>query len=107
MAGAALLGNSEIAGGMFLIAELRGPSAASSARNSRYKFLRPCVGAALYRMETKEDLPELLRGGQRVQRHGGYQDISGDQGAVGSAASASVAAPCCSTRRRFEWIRIG
>ena len=47
MAGAALLGNSEVAGGMFLFAEL-GIDYEVVCKRMEYKFLRPCYGPAIY-----------------------------------------------------------
>ena len=62
MAGAALLGNSEIAGGMFVFKKCRGQCRVV-CKELHYKFLRPCVGPARYRMELRENLDELLASG--------------------------------------------
>ena len=45
MAGAALLGNSEIAGGMFLFKQCQGQCRVV-CKELTYKFLRPCIGPA-------------------------------------------------------------
>lgn len=55
MAGAALLGNSEIAGGMFVFQECGG-NYRVVCKELNYKFMRPCVGPALYRMTPREDI---------------------------------------------------
>ena len=59
MAGAALLGNSEIAGGMFIFKKCRGICRVV-CKELHYRFLRPCVGPAQYRMSVRENLEELL-----------------------------------------------
>ena len=62
MAGAALLGNSEIAGGMYVFGECGGDYTVV-CRNLEYRFLRPCFGPAIYRINPKDDIKELLAGG--------------------------------------------
>ena len=47
MAGAALLGNSEVAAGVFLFKHC-GSDYAVVCKNMTYKFLRPCYGPAVY-----------------------------------------------------------
>jgi hypothetical protein len=47
MAGAALLGNSEVAGGMFLFSEC-GSGYTVVCKQMHYEFLRPCLGPAVY-----------------------------------------------------------
>ena len=47
MAGASLLGNSEVAAGMFLFRHC-GSDYAVVCKNMSYKFLRPCYGPAVY-----------------------------------------------------------
>jgi len=54
MAGAALLGNSEVAGGMFLFARC-GSDYIIVCKELNYRFLRPCVGPAIYHIELSED----------------------------------------------------
>jgi hypothetical protein len=55
MAGAALLGNSEIAGGMFVFQECGG-NYRVVCKELNYRFLRPCVGPAMYRMTPREEI---------------------------------------------------
>lgn len=62
MAGAALLGNAEIAGGMYIFGILGGEYTIVCKELS-YKFLRPCFGPALYKITPMEDLKKLLESG--------------------------------------------
>lgn len=62
MAGAALLGNSEIAGGMYLFG-LAGGDYTVVCKSLEYRFLRPCFGPALYRITPREDVAALLKAG--------------------------------------------
>lgn len=62
MAGAALLGNSEIAGGMYVFG-MCGGDYTVVCKNLEYKFLRPCFGPAIYRITPKEDLQALMATG--------------------------------------------
>jgi acyl-coenzyme A thioesterase PaaI-like protein len=62
MAGAALLANSEIAGGMYLFS-LCGGEFTVVCKELTYKFLRPCFGPALYRITPLENVQELVRSG--------------------------------------------
>jgi len=62
MAGAALLGNSEVAGGLYLFAEC-GADYTVVCKEMRYKFLRPCLGPAIYRVVKSEDLTAKLAEG--------------------------------------------
>ena len=55
MAGAALLGNSEVAGGMFLFAEL-GTDYEVVCKKMEYKFLRPCYGPAVYEVVNADEI---------------------------------------------------
>lgn len=59
MAGAALLANSEVAGGMYVFAECGGDYTVV-CKQLTYKFLRPCLGPALYKIKPREDLKELV-----------------------------------------------
>jgi len=59
MAGASLLANSEIAGGMYLFAAVGGDYTVVCKELS-YRFLRPCLGPAIYRVEPVEDLEALI-----------------------------------------------
>lgn len=62
MAGAALLANSEIAGGMYLFG-LCGGEYTVVCKSLEYKFLRPCYGPAIYRITPREDVAALKSGG--------------------------------------------
>jgi len=62
MAGAALLGNSEVAGGMFLFAEI-GSDYIVVCKEMKYRFLRPCLGPAIYHIVNTDDLPALVEAG--------------------------------------------
>lgn len=62
MAGAALLGNSEVAGGMYLFSEC-GSNYIVVCKEMRYQFLRPCRGPAVYHVIDAEDLPEKIAAG--------------------------------------------
>lgn len=53
MAGASLLGNSEVAAGMFLFKNC-GSDYAVVCKNMTYKFLRPCYGPAVYNVRDAE-----------------------------------------------------
>lgn len=55
MAGAALLGNSEIAGGMYVFGVCGGDYTVV-CKELTYRFLRPCFGPALYRITPREDI---------------------------------------------------
>ncbi len=63
MAGAALLANSEIAGGMFIFARTGGDFTLV-CKELTYKFLRPCFGPALYKVTPREDLDALIASGK-------------------------------------------
>jgi hypothetical protein len=58
MAGAALLANSEVAGGMYVFAVCGGEYTVV-CKHLEYKFLRPCYGPALYRVTPQQDLKAL------------------------------------------------
>lgn len=59
MAGGALLANSEIAGGMYVFGVCGGDYAVV-CKHLEYKFLRPCLGPAVYRMTPRENIRALL-----------------------------------------------
>jgi hypothetical protein len=59
MAGAALLGNSEIAGGMYVFGVCGGDYTVV-CKELTYRFLRPCFGPALYRITPQGDIQALL-----------------------------------------------
>src|SRR5690606_17080231 len=63
MAGAALLGNAEIAGGMYVFGTVGGDYTVVCKR-LEYKFLRPCLGPAIYRIAPQDDLDELVARGE-------------------------------------------
>ncbi|MEM7755956.1 MAG: hypothetical protein AAF297_10015 [Planctomycetota bacterium] len=63
MAGAALLGNAEIAGGMYVFGVCGGDYTVVCKR-LEYRFLRPCFGPAEYRVTPKEDIHELVASGK-------------------------------------------
>ena len=62
MAGAALLGNSEVAGGMYLFSEI-GETHIVVCKELKYRFLRPCLGPAVYHVTNSEDLQQKLAAG--------------------------------------------
>ncbi|MEQ8850821.1 MAG: hypothetical protein RIB32_03455 [Phycisphaerales bacterium] len=62
MAGAALLANAEIAGGLYIFA-LIGDGYTVVCKELNYRFLRPCFGPAIYKVVPKDDMAELLAGG--------------------------------------------
>jgi acyl-coenzyme A thioesterase PaaI-like protein len=62
MAGAALLANSEVAGGMYVFKRCGGDYTVV-CKELTYKFLRPCVGPALYRVEPHEDVDAKVKAG--------------------------------------------
>jgi len=59
MAGGALLGNAEIAGGMYVFG-ICGGDYTVVCKNLHYTFLRPCMGPAVYKMKPREDIKHLL-----------------------------------------------
>ena len=62
MAGAALLGNSEVAAGMYLFSVCGGDYTVV-CKEMQYRFLRPCLGPAVYRVVRSEDVEEKVRKG--------------------------------------------
>lgn len=60
MAGAALLGNAEVAAGMFLFKEC-GSDYIVICKDMQYRFLRPCYGPAMYRVTAAEDVCDDIR----------------------------------------------
>lgn len=64
MAGAALLGNAEIAGGMYVFGVCGGEYTVV-CKHLEYKFMRPCFGPAIYRCVPRENVEELVaKGGE-------------------------------------------
>ncbi len=62
MAGASLLANSEIAGGMYLFAEVGGDYTVV-CKELKYRFLRPCFGPAVYKVAQAPDIKALVSAG--------------------------------------------
>ncbi len=62
MAGAALLGNSEVAGGMYLFARC-GSDYMVVCKEMKYRFVRPCHGPAVYEVINAEDVDAKLAAG--------------------------------------------
>ncbi|MCC6661968.1 MAG: hypothetical protein IT437_13915 [Phycisphaerales bacterium] len=62
MAGAALLANSEIAGGMYLFSFCGGEYTVV-CKELTYKFLRPCHGPALYKIVPQGDVAAMIAAG--------------------------------------------
>lgn len=62
MAGAALLGNSEVAAGMYLFSACGGDYIVV-CKELQYHFLRPCLGPAVYHVVNAEDVEEKLAEG--------------------------------------------
>jgi hypothetical protein len=63
MAGAALLANSEVAGGMYIFQKC-GSDYTVVCKHLEYKFRRPCVGPAIYRVDPREDIDALVATGE-------------------------------------------
>ena len=63
MAGASLLGNSEIAGGNYIF-KVCGGGYTVVCKHLDYRFLRPCLGPAEYQMTPLEDIHELVATGK-------------------------------------------
>ena len=59
MAGAALLGNSEVAAGMYLFKQC-GSDYAVVCKTMTYKFLRPCHGPAVYNVKDADSVASEL-----------------------------------------------
>lgn len=62
MAGASLLANSEIAGGMYVFRTV-GRDYTVVCKELNYRFLRPCFGPAVYRVVPDADLDRLVEAG--------------------------------------------
>jgi hypothetical protein len=62
MAGAALLGNSEVAAGMYLFSVCGGDYTVV-CKDMHYRFLRPCFGPAVYRVVKSEDVEDKVKSG--------------------------------------------
>jgi hypothetical protein len=62
MAGAALLGNSEVAAGMYLFSKC-GSDYIVVCKRMEYRFLRPCLGPAVYHVVNSEDTEARIAAG--------------------------------------------
>ena len=62
MAGASLLGNAEIAGGMYVFGTCGGDYTVV-CKHLEYKFLRPCLGPAVYKITPRENVEALVAAG--------------------------------------------
>ncbi len=81
MAGAALLGNAEIAGGMYVFGKA-GANFTVVCKKLEYRFLRPCFGPAVYKIKSSENIDELVALGKEFNcslRMGVMQSIPGTQ----------------------------
>lgn len=63
MAGAALVGNSEISAGMYVYGRCGGDYTVV-CKNLEYKFLRPCFGPAIYKATPRQDIDAFLAAGK-------------------------------------------
>lgn len=63
MAGASLLANSEIAGGMYIFG-ITGGEYTLVCKKLEYSFLRPCFGPAVYKVAPREDVKALMATGK-------------------------------------------
>jgi len=63
MAGASLLANAEIAGGMYIFKTV-GKDYTVVCKELTYRFLRPCFGPAVYRVLPEENVEELMATGE-------------------------------------------
>jgi len=59
MAGGALLANSEIAGGMYVFG-VCGADYTVVCKELTYKFLRPCLGPAVYKIQPRDDIKGMI-----------------------------------------------
>ncbi len=83
MAGAALLGNAEIAGGMYVFGVCGGDYTVV-CKHLEYKFLRPCFGPAVYRLSPRGDIKAMLA-------HGGEFNIIIDMDVCQTIAKPKIA----------------
>jgi hypothetical protein len=63
MAGAALLANSEIAAGAYIMG-VTGGDYTIVCKHLEYRFLRPCYGPAIYRITPRNDLRDIIAQGK-------------------------------------------
>jgi hypothetical protein len=83
MAGAALLGNAEIAGGMYVFGVCGGDYTVV-CKHLEYRFLRPCFGPAVYRLTPRGDIQSMLA-------HGGEFNIVIDMDVCQGIAKPKIA----------------
>ena len=62
MAGGALLGNAEIAGGMYVFG-VAGGDYTVVCKQMNYRFLRPCFGPAIYEVVKSQEIDEKIKAG--------------------------------------------
>jgi hypothetical protein len=63
MAGGALLANSEIAGGAYVFG-ICGGEYTVVCKHLEYSFFRPCLGPAVYKMKSRENIREMMATGK-------------------------------------------
>jgi hypothetical protein len=111
MAGAALLGNSEIAGGSYVFGVCGGDYTVVCKELS-YRFLRPCLGPAVYRITPREDMKALVATGAEfnitldmeiVQAIGGKKE--GKERRVGRCSATFHVTPKVHQQRKGRAIR--
>lgn len=114
MAGAALLANSEVAGGMYVFG-LCGDEYTVVCKHLEYRFLRPCFGPALYRITPREDIESLKATGREfnitldleiIQQIWG-KDARGRERRVGRCVATFHATPKSHQQRRGRPVRPG
>ena len=110
MAGAALLGNSEIAGGMYVFGFCGGDYTVV-CRHLDYRFLRPCLGPAIYRITPRENIKELLASGKEfnitldmdvLQQFAGRKNRKGREHRVGRCLAEFHVTPKTQAKARSE-----
>lgn len=110
MAGAALLGNSEIAGGMYVFG-ICGGDYTVVCRHLDYRFLRPCLGPAIYRITPRENIHALLASGKEfnvtldmdvLQQFAGRKNRKGREHRVGRCVAEFHVTPKTQAKARAE-----
>lgn len=111
MAGAALLANSEVAGGMYVFGVCGGHYTVV-CKNLEYRFLRPCYGPALYKIMPREDIHGLVAAGKEfnvtidldiVQQIGGKK--SGKDRRVGKCTAIFHVTPKAHQQKKGRKVR--
>jgi acyl-coenzyme A thioesterase PaaI-like protein len=112
MAGAALLANSEVAGGMYVFGTCGGDFTVV-CKNLEYRFLRPCFGPAIYRITPRENLEELAAANEEfnvtldldiVQQIGG-RSAAGKERRVGRCTATFHVTPKVHQKKKGRAIR--